>query len=606
MQLSGEGNQSVWAVAPHADVEFLRSFADLHPLLIQVLWARGKRTRDAIYATIEGESPAQSAEMLDMGRAVERIACAITHGEKIAIYGDYDCDGVTACVLLKQIMDKLNAITQVYIPDRFEEGYGLNAGALDKLNSDGVTLVITVDCGSRAINEAIHAKRIGLDLIITDHHDLADGLPDAFAVINPKRADCPYPFKQMAGVGVAYRLAQALLKHFGYDDDFAQQFKDLVAIGTIADVMPLVGENRDLVRDGLKQINMHARVGVVALAHTARLNPTHINAGNVAFQLAPRLNAAGRIDSALNAYDLLMTTNEAWASDLAGALDHRNEQRQQITNAVVRSAEARIREGVFKELDPVKTPQVLVDDAPKPANMQGLDVQSLPLLFVASTDYNAGVIGLAAARLAERYTRPSIVVHINGDEARGSCRSVEGFHITNALDTCKPLLLKHGGHAAAAGFTTKIEWLESLKAQLHVAAQQSMPENGWQKTLYADAEINLHKLNVSSYNALQQLEPHGHGNLKPTFVARKVEIRAARGIGRPIGEADEAHAPHLKLTLRDQRGGQWDAIGWRMGERLAEFGPGGCADLAFQIEMNEWNGQQRLQLILQDMKSVPR
>lgn len=572
---------TIWQVAPHASRDFYQAMPELHPLLAQVLWARGNKTVEQARAFIT-PTPVESNphSLTDMDKAVARILQAVGGHESIAIYGDYDCDGVTASALLMTVLKRLGATVQVYIPDRFEEGYGLNAAALDKLKAREVSLVITVDCGARAVNEAEHARNIGLDLIITDHHDLEHTLPNALAVINPKRPDCGYEFKQLAGVGVAFRLAQALLASSELaaemPDFAAQDLLDLVAIGTIADVMPLVGENRSLVQAGLHAINTHPRLGVAALTKAARLRSGHISAGQIGFQLAPRLNAAGRLDTALNAYDLLTTDNDAWANDLATTLSSRNEQRQQITAAVVRAAE--------KQLSQHET---------------------LPLSFASSSDFNAGVIGLAAARLVERHLRPAVVITITGDEARGSCRSVNGFHITDALDTCKTLLLRHGGHAAAAGFSTRTAWLGELQQRLCEIAQSQRPEQGWPKIIRADAEINLHKLTPQSHEAMQMLEPHGHGNPTPVFVARQIEVRSARRIGRVEEDAqpEGGAGPHLKLSLKDARGGNWDAVGWRMGERLSEITPGSKIDLAFHLDINEWNGERRLQLVLEDVQA---
>ncbi|MCW1970685.1 MAG: single-stranded-DNA-specific exonuclease RecJ [Anaerolineae bacterium] len=573
---------TLWQVAAHASREFYQALPELHPLLAQVLWARGNKTVEQARAFITPtpiENAAQS--LVDLDKAVDRILQALGANESIAIYGDYDCDGVTASALLMMVLRQLGATVQVYIPDRFEEGYGLNATALDKLKARGVNLVITVDCGARAVSEAEHAREIGLDLIITDHHDLEHALPNALAVINPKRPDCSYEFKQLAGVGVAFRLAQALLakaeRTTAMLDFAANDLLDLVAIGTIADVMPLVGENRSLVQAGLRALNAHPRLGVAALTKAARLRGGHVSAGQIGFQLAPRLNAAGRLDTALNAYDLLTTDNEAWASDLAATLSSRNEQRQQITAAVVRAAEKQLSQHEVE----------------------------WPLSFASSSDFNAGVIGLAAARLVERHMRPAVVVTITGEEARGSCRSVNGFHMTDALDTCKDLLLRHGGHAAAAGFTTRTTSLGELQQRLCEIAQTQRPEQGWAKIIHADAEINLHKLTPQSHEAMQLLEPHGHGNPRPVFVARQIEVRSARRIGRAEEDAppEGGAGPHLKLSLKDARGGNWDAIGWRMGERLNEVTPSSKIDVAFHLDINEWNGERRLQLVLEDMQA---
>ena len=569
-----------WIIAPYAPVELFAAAPDVPPLVAQVLHARGYTTPESIRQFLAIDAQAgDSLAMQDMPRAVERIGRAIQGGEAIALYGDYDCDGVTACALLHEVLGRLGANARTYIPNRFEEGYGLNSGALDKLKAEGMSLVITVDCGGRAMAEAAHAREIGLDLIVTDHHEPEGGaLPGALAVVNPRRADCPYPFKQLAGVGVAFRLAQALLSSLPPDptsserEEFAGSLLDLVALGTIADVVPLLGENRGLVRDGLARINTHPRLGIAALMRAANVKAGSVNAMSVGFGLAPRLNAAGRLDTAMNAYDLLTATEQTWADELATALNERNTQRQAVTAEVAHAAEQAAFEG----------------QAEIPA-----------LLFAASEEYNPGVIGLAAARLVERHYRPSVVVAIQNGEARGSCRSTEGFHITSALDECRSLLSKHGGHAAAAGFSTRADLLDDLRRQLLAIAQREQPPDGWTRAVRADAEVRLEKLTFQTYDQLRQLEPHGMGNPKPVFVTRGAGVQSARRVGR----ADAGQQPaHLQLRLRDGRGATWDAIGWRMGEREAEAPTGATIDVAFQLDVNEWNGERRLQLVVQDFR----
>ncbi len=462
-----------WIVAPNAPADFFAALPDVHPLAAQVLHARGIATPDGARAFLQAPGDAADPFALpDMAQAVARIRQAVAAGEAIVVYGDYDCDGVTACALLFQTLTALGARARVYIPNRFEEGYGLNAGALDRLKAEGADLIITVDCGGRAMREAAHARQIGLDLIITDHHDLEAGeLPFAVAVVDPKRPDSG-AFQGLAGVGVAYRLAQALLAAAGVPaggEDLPGSLLDLVAIGTVADVVPLLGENRQLVRGGLARINSAPRLGVEALIKAAGLKPGAITAAHIGFSLGPRLNAAGRLDTAMNAYDLLTATEPDWAAALAQALDERNAQRQAVTAETARSAEQLAFEGVAPDAVPA-------------------------LLFAASEDYNSGVIGLAAARLVERHYRPSIVAAIAGGEARGSCRSVAGLHITAALDECRDLLARHGGHAAAAGFTARAEDVDALCGRLLDIARREQPPGGWTRAIRADAEIRLEKL----------------------------------------------------------------------------------------------------------------
>ncbi len=571
---------SEWVVAPRAPDALFAALPGLHPLLAQVLHARGYQSPEQIAQFLDDPTTdGKPFQLADMDRAVARIRQAIQAGEKMAIYGDYDCDGVTACALLRTTLDRLRASAREYFPDRFDEGYGLNAAALDKLKAEGVSLVITVDCGARAMREAAHARAIGLDLVITDHHELeADALPDACAVINPKRPDCPYPHKTLAGVGVAYRLAQALsgaLTGAPVDD-----LLDLVALGTIADVVPLTGENRRLVREGLRRMNNQPRLGLKALMDVAGVAPGAITATTVGFTLAPRLNAAGRLDTARNAYDLLMADKAEWASELAGALNKRNTQRQTITAQTARLAEEQFIHSDADDLPPLLF--AMLDDAAEDRDQR-----------------IAGVIGLAAARLVERYHRPAIVVALANGEGRGSCRSIEGFHITAALDECHDLLLRYGGHAAAAGFTTRVQCLPDLRNRLLEVAARNQPEAGWSRIIRADAEIRLEKFTFETFEALQHLEPHGMGNPRPVFVARGLVVRDVQRMGR----AEDGHLPpHARLRLHDGRGATWTAVGWRMGERVDELANASRIDLAFQVNVNEWQGDKRLQLTIVDWR----
>ena len=576
-----------WIIASHAPPEFFAALPGLHPLTAQTLFARGFTDPTQALAFLKAEVPrVDPFGLKDMDRAVERILRAIAANEPIAVYGDYDCDGVTACALLMTTLQALGAHAQPYIPDRFEEGYGLNSGALDKLKTQGVRLVITVDCGVRAVKEAEHAKQIELDLIVTDHHELEDNtLPAAFAVINPKRLDCRYSFKHLAGVGVAFRLAQCLLREHRKQTEQSVTLKerdllDLVAIGTVADIVSLTGENRSLVRAGIEQMNASPRPGIKALLQAARI--MLVDAGKIGFGIGPRLNAAGRLEHAQAAYDLLMTNDAIQAEALAQHLNLQNETRQSVTAQMAVDAEK----------------IALQDDGRRGSVAEPRRPSSVPpLLFAASEDYNSGVIGLAAARLVEKHYRPAIVVSISNGEARGSCRSVHGFDITEALDECKELLLKHGGHAAAAGFTTRSDWLGELQARLSAIATLAQPSDGWKRALKIDGAVALSGINWKAQRELEQLEPHGMGNARPVFAARGVRVLGAQRMGKA---EPKQSAPHLKIKLKDDRGAVWDAVMWRAGERLKELTPGDVIDVAFQVEATSWNGEQRLQLEVRD------
>lgn len=600
-----------WDIAPFAPADFLRADPDLHPLLLQTLHARGVRSLEHVRTFLAApDGVPDDAPLAELDAAVAHICAAIAAQAPIAVYGDYDCDGVTACAVLHHALTAMGARFEVYIPDRFEEGYGINTAALDTLKGRGVQLVISVDCGARAMREAAHARMIGLNLIVTDHHEFeGSAMPDALAVVNPRRPDCPTRFKHLAGVGVAWRLAQALFAMHGdagMDDGVmrgrheADALMDLVAIGTVADVMPLTGINRAMVRAGLARINANPRPGVAALLKAARIAPGACTARDLAFGLGPRLNAAGRIENARSAFELLTTENPDWAASLAGALEDRNNKRQWLTQQTVREAEGMLvgSSGAASARDEAgnvtaEAKEEIRDESAGPA-----------FLFAASAGFNPGIIGLVAARLMEKHVAPTAVVTIEGDLARGSCRSVNGFHITEALDGCmhgeSPLLLKHGGHAAAAGFTTRVEWLPALAGRLNAIAAAQRPAQGWEKLIRADAEIQLHKLSHATHEALAGLEPHGQGNPRPTFVVRAARVQRASRMGQaPEGQA----APHLKVSVKDANGQLWDCVAWRQGDDAARMPAGTLIDMAVQIEMNVWQGNARLQLMLLDWRN---
>ena len=421
-------NNQRWAVARPLPAEADQALQGYHPVFRQILYNRGFQNHEAARRYLQALPPDGSdpMSMLGVSEAVDRIRYAIQDGQEIAIYGDYDADGVTATALLSQALGGLGARARGYIPNRFDEGYGLNNEALDILKSEGIGLVITVDCGIRSLEEGAHARKIGLDIIISDHHQPANELPQAVAIINPKQPDDVYPEKELAGVGLAYKLAEAL---YLPDNPEVETFLDLVAIGTVADLAPLSGENRSLVRRGMEYLRRPQRQGVMSLIGCAGLYPASLNASHIGYMLGPRLNAAGRLDSALAALELLMATNPVRAGELAQMLDNQNRERQRLTQEVQKQAEL----------------LALADDP------------HALLLFAVHTDFNPGVVGLAASRLTERYYRPATVASQGEETTRASCRSIPEFHITEALDQCGDLLVKHGGHAAAAGFTVRNE-----------------------------------------------------------------------------------------------------------------------------------------------------
>lgn len=543
-----------------------------HPVLRQILYNRGYVTSEAAqrYLDARAQQSTDPFDMLGVSSAVDRLLLAVQRNEPVAIYGDYDVDGVTATALLVTVLKGLEANVTGYIPNRFDEGYGLNKEALDSLYSSGIRLVVTVDCGIRSPDEAAHACSLGMDLIITDHHQPAGELPKAFAIVNPKQPGDTYPDKDLAGVGLAYKLAEGLLtsmrKHgmpiptnVNHEDTL-----DLVALGTVADLAPLTGENRALVRAGLRLIRKPQRQGLQALIAVAGLVPGRISATDIGFILGPRLNAAGRLDTALDALTLLTTDDIQTAGKLAQQLENQNRERQKITREIQAQAE-----------------QIALSAGEEPF-----------LLFAAHEDFNAGVVGLAASRLVEQYYRPAIVAKINGETTRGSCRSIPEFHITEALDQCADLLVHHGGHAAAAGFTVRNENLVELILRLREIAALRLSSQDLRPILTADAVVKLGDLDIQLLRSLDSLQPTGYGNPPALFVTRDLKVKNARPVGK--------EGAHLKLVLTDG----WvamDAIAFKLAQRLERIPP--KVDLMYTFELNEYNGRQSFQLNVRDMKA---
>jgi single-stranded-DNA-specific exonuclease len=567
MEFSAKRWQIATTLTPEAD----HSLAGFPQPLRQILFNRGYTTPTSA-ANFLAAAPPDNTEphnLLGIQEAIPRIAWSITNCEKIAIYGDYDVDGVTATALLVQVLSALGSEVEGYIPNRFDEGYGLNNEALDYLCDCGIRLVITVDCGVRSLQEANHAEELGLDLIITDHHHPGEELPQVFAVINSKQLGDNYPDKDLAGVGLAFKLAKALVDHFkksdlsmGKDINDAD-ILDLVALGTVADLAPLVGENRTLVRTGLESLRQPRRQGIQALIGVCGLLARRIRAVDIGFILGPRLNAAGRLDSALAAFELLTTQDINKAGKLAQQLDNQNRERQVITREIQARAE-----------------QIALAEDPDAL-----------LLFAADPEFNPGVVGLAASRLSERYYRPAIVAFEGHEFTRGSCRSIPEFHITDALDRCEELLIRHGGHAAAAGFTVRNENLPQLVERLRAISEEQLSDKDLRPVMHADFEIQLSDLLPEILDQLEMLQPTGYGNPQAKFVSYELKVKDHRLIGK--------EGNHLKLILTDG----WityDAIAFNQGfwhEEMPKF-----VDVLYTFERNEFNGIERLQLKVQDLK----
>lgn len=555
--------QKDWIVKPSPPPEVMAVLCDYNPVMRHLLYNRGITSPQQAFAFLHEAGALHDPFLLTgMLPTVERLLKALDENEAMAIYGDYDVDGVTATALLVQVLRRMNGNVREYIPNRFEEGYGLNTDALDLLKKSGVQLVISVDCGIRSPREAEHARQIGLELIISDHHHPQDEVPQAYAVICPKQEGDVYPDKDLAGVGLAFKIAQALLQTRPVEGVQAGDWLDLVAVGTVADMVPLRGENRAMVRAGLRILRQNPRQGLASLAGAAGLETTQsLHARDIGFIIGPRLNAAGRLESALAAYQLLMTDDPKTAGDLAISLDNTNRERQKMTHDMQLQA-----------LGIAETEQLE------------------NLLFAVHPEFNMGVVGLVAAKLTESYYRPS-VVGTRGDEfTRASCRSIPEFHITQALDEVSHLLVRHGGHAMAAGFTVKNKDLDELRLRLGEIATRELGERELRPVLHADLEIGLRDLKPDILLDLEKLEPTGQTNPEVYFVSRGLRVTRSRAIG--------SDGSHLRLTVWD--GVTFDAVAFRQGY-WAEHMPD-KVDILFAYERNVYQGRVSLQLNVKDIK----
>ena len=563
-----------WSVAPPASSDFLRQFKGIHPILAQVLINRGLNDPQEAYNFLYTKKITHNPfDLPDMDKAIERILQAVKDHEPIAIYGDFDADGVTSTALLVQTLNALNADVRPYIPHRVDEGYGLNDQALQALANDGVKLVVTVDCGIRSVEEVEAGNAAGLDIIITDHHTLGPELPNAYAIINCKREG--YPEDMLAGVGVAFKLVQALVMAKKRNGNTKQPYAgipmdelcDLVAIGTVADLVPLDRpENRAFVRRGLEVLNRAERPGIRALLEVTGIEPGKVTTTSIAFALGPRINAAGRLDDAILAYNLLSASNVDEAKKWAEKLQRVNTQRQEIT----RAAHDTIREELSD-----------ADD-------------DLPLIFASHADLIPGIVGLVAGRITEEYFRPAIIMEEGKTESRASCRSIPQFDITSALDQCADLLVRHGGHALAAGFTVKNKNIPALRKRLTKLAEDGLSGQELAPTLTIDKEIDIHMLDKELFHVLQQLEPCGKGNEQPVFIVRNAHVSDCRTVGK-----DDRH---LRLRLSRASRPPLSAIGFGLGEWARDMPD--RIDCAFRLELNEWNGKQNIQANVIDIRQA--
>jgi len=550
----------------------LQNALDILPVTAQMLINRGFVDKDAAFLFLSPglkdlHDPFLLSGMLD---GVDRLIEAVRDGEKIAIYGDYDVDGTTSTALLHLFFKEIGVETACYIPQRLVEGYGLNKGAIEQLAGDGIKVIITVDCGISDSEEVAYATSLGVDVIITDHHEVPEVLPEAVAIINPLKKDSKFPFKGLAGVGVAFNLVIALRSGFKEagiiegDGPNLKRFLDIVSIGTVADVVPLVDENRVLVSYGLSELNNTKRVGLRALVDVTNVRMGQITSEKIAFQLAPRINAAGRLDRADLALRLIITDNAQEAVELAIKLDKENTARQRI--------EERIR---IEATEMVEQAGCFAGDK---------------AIVLYSDNWHAGVIGIVASRLAEKYQRPVAMIAIDGPVGKGSLRSVSGVSVIDGLHAAAGTLERYGGHKAAAGLTVDKERVEEFRDAFIGYMNSSLTDDDLRPALRLDGEVALDELDSRFVAEIEKFSPFGRANEKPLLCASKAEVINSEIVG----------VKHLKLRIR-QNGRKKDAIAFG---KAALHPLKGVFDIAFCPYMDEWNGVRSLRLNVKDLKKI--
>ncbi len=592
--------------------EEIASSLHISPITAQVIINRGVTDVSAAKAFLQPQLSALGDPMLlpDMDKAARRIVEAVRNGEKITVYGDYDADGVSATALMVLCLNFIGANVQYYIPERIEEGYGLNRDAILKLKSDRTSVIITVDCGINSCHEAKTAQLCGIDLIITDHHEPGAEIPDAFAIINPKLLKKgsrvqefkslrdpltlehlnPVTLEHLSGVGVAFKLAWAIGQHLSLQKRVSSEYRDflrnalgLVALGTISDVVPLHGENRILARHGLEYLQHCDNPGIKALIEVAALCGSSIESNHVGYRLGPRLNVAGRIGSASICVELLTTKCDNRAREIAKILDNKNKRRQEIQQEIAES----VREKIEKEID----------------------ITTNPVIILSDESWHPGVVGIVASKVAEEFNRPTIIIAVDGELGHGSGRSIPSFHLFKALELCRERLVSFGGHARAAGLKVLRHEIDEFRTLMNATALQLLQKDDLIPSLQIDAEVELNSLSKPLMSELARLYPHGEGNPLPLFTAANVKI-----VGQPrrVG----AQGQHLSFYVR-QGDTTLKAIAFGMGEefecgmrgrRLSEAKHASCGisgkpySIAFTPKLNNWQDQESVELEVKDIK----
>ena len=534
--------------------------------IAQIMINRGIENADDIemYANPSFDFLRNPFLLKDMDKAVDRIKRAIKNKEKICIYGDYDVDGVSSTSILKIYFKSIGYPVDYYIPNRLEEGYGLNEDAVKYVSELGTELMITVDCGITSVKEVALANSLGMDVIVTDHHECQSEIPDAYAVINPKQEDCGYPFKGICGCGVALKLIHGLSGDSFRDN--IDKYIEIVSLATICDVMPVLDENRIIVKNGLEKIGSGANIGMRELVKVCGLEDTKLRSSHLGFAIGPRINASGRLGYSNLGVELFTTDDRKEAEKLALAMDMKNEERQQIEARIYQEAE-----------EMLKSDKRFADDK---------------VLVLAGENWHHGIIGIVASKLTEKYYKPTVLLCIEGEEATGSARSIKGFDMFDSLCQCKELMEKFGGHEQAAGLTVKVENIDSLREKINSIADYELEEEDLVEEIKIEYEIDEKVIDLGFVDRLHLLEPFGIKNPTPYFVMRDCYVQNAYLIGKDKN--------HLKLNIEKER--EFECIGFGLSHLMDEFETGDLIDIVFQADENTFNGTTKVQLLVKDIR----
>ena len=565
-----------WIFAQPEDataVSALQQSLGVSPVIAHLLALRGIKTFDQAKTFFRPtqENIYDPFLMKDMDVAASRLAAAVRNQEKVLVYGDYDVDGTTATSIVYLFLKQFGLEANYFIPHRFKDGYGISIEGIEKAIESDAKLIVSVDCGITAVDEAKYAKEKGIDLIICDHHNAGDVIPDAVAVLDPKRPDCTYPFDGLSGAGVAYKLVQATLTALGLNGSNASQFLDLVAISIASDIVPLVDENRVLMRQGLKLINETPRTGIKALANLIKMEIGSISTSQIVFSLGPRINAAGRMGDATKAVELLISDTDETAAQQARELEDINKKRRD------------------KDSETMKGALEIIE--------QDVNVDKASVVVLHNDDWHLGVIGIVASRIVDLYCRPTVMLSTVDGQIKGSARSIKGFNIYNALKQCDDLLLQFGGHEFAAGLTMEECNLEEFKVRLQEVVSSDLCDDDFKPELLVDAELDLSKVDLKFWKVLNQFEPYGPLNMRPTFVSRGLQV---------VGTPSVVGNGHLKMKVAQNGSEPFDVIGFNMHDYLPKVreSNGKGIDIAYVLEENNWNRKKSIQIRLKDV-AVP-